>query len=353
MPLNTRGVSTDAERENVYGVRRRYGKRGSASDKVWHANKLTGVYPDAIELQGGSLVAAGGYVTTFGVVSAAVGIWFTKFFFLELIRSGEVWGYFTLAICLGMAFSIAFVGLYFEFFGPSEAPIYFDRARRKVYYVYRSRYRRWVLFGPSRIEARVVDWDLVDCERQVTTGGSTVSITQHEHLVFLMRRSPGDPTIGGFYVISDLEFPDALWEYIRLYMEEGAPPLAAGEAPPKARSGKAMDMFKALLERRRTYWAEWQATPGSMLLQHLLLPFVLVWIVVNRFVVWTAQTVGWPPEVKAALGHVVTEEDLPSASACRLRAASDDQGRQERRAEGIEQADLGRRRQWHQGRGRR
>ncbi|WP_295541800.1 DUF6708 domain-containing protein [uncultured Pseudacidovorax sp.] len=321
MPLNTSGISADAERSNVYGVRRRYGKRGSVGAKAWHANKLTGVYPDGIELQGGSLVAVGGYVTTFGVVSAGIGIWFLRSIFFDLGQH-EFWDYFTVVGMFCMAFAIAFVGLYFEFFGPSEAPIYFDRARRKVYYVYRSRYRRWVLFGPSRIQARVVDWDLVDCERQVTTGGSTVSIRQHEHLVFLMRRSPSDPTSGGFYVISDLEFPDALWEYIRRYMEEGAPPLAAGEAPPKARSGKPIDMFKALLERRHGYWAEWKDKPGSMVLQHLLLPFVLVWIVVNRLVVWTAQTVVWPPEVKAALGAPITEADLAGDTRHTLRAAA-------------------------------
>ncbi|WP_153012953.1 DUF6708 domain-containing protein [Pseudacidovorax intermedius] len=322
MPLNTRGISTDAERENVYGVRRRYGNRGSVGEKAWHANKLTGVYRDAIELQGGSLVAVGGYVTTYGVVAGGIGAWFTRSFLFDLLKSGEFWGYVVLALNLCMISAIAFVGLYFEFFGPSEAPIYFDRARRKVYYVYRSRYRRWVLFGPSRIQARVVDWDLVDCERQVTTGGSTVSIRQHEHLVFLMRRSPSDPTIGGFYVISGLEFPDALWEYIRRYMEEGAPPLAAGEVPPKARSGKAIDMFKALLARRHGYWAEWKDKPGSMVLQHLLLPFVLVWIVVNRLVVWTAQTVVWPPEVKAALGAPITEADLAGDTRHTLRAAA-------------------------------
>jgi len=322
MPLNTSGVSTDAERENVYGVRRRYGKRGSAFDKAWHANKLTGVYRDAIELQGGSLVAVGGYVTTFGMVCGGIGSWLLRTMLFDLAKIGNFWGYFVLVFGFCSLFSVALVGLYLEFFGPSEAPIYFDRARRKVYYVYRSKYRRWVLFGPSRIEARAVDWDLVDCERQVTTGGSTVSITQHEHLVFLMRRSPSDPTIGGFYVISGLEFPDALWEYIRRYMEEGAPPLAAGEAPPKARSGKAIDMFKALLERRKTYWADWQATPASMLLQHLLLPFVLVWIVVNRLVVWTAQTVVWPPEVKAALGAPITEADLASDTRHTLRAVA-------------------------------
>jgi hypothetical protein len=90
-----------------------------------------------------------------------------------------------------------------------------------------------------------------------------------------------------------------------------------------------------------------------MLLQHLLLPFVLVWIVVNRLVVWTAQKVVWPPEVKAALGRVVTEEDLAADSACRLRAASNDQDRKEQQAERIEQADPWRRRQWHKGRSRR
>ena len=324
MLLNTSGISTDAEREGVWGVRTRYGKRGRVSDRVWHANKLTGVYRDAIELQGGSLVAAGGYVTTFGVVAGSLAFWSTRSWEIvsDAVRTGDFWGYLVVLFGFVALFCVALVGLYFEFFGPSEAPIYFDRVRRKVYYVYRSRQRRWVLFGPTRIEARVVDWDLVDAERQVTTGGSTVSITQHEHLVLLMRRAERDPRIGGFYVIGGIEFTDALWEYIRRYMEEGAPPLAADEAPPQARSGKTLDMLQALWARRKTYWADWKATPGSMVLQHLLIPFLLVWIVVNRLVVWTAQTVVWPPEVKAALGEPITQSDLDVDSRHVLRAAS-------------------------------
>ena len=71
------------------------------------------------------------------------------------------------------AFAVFFIGIYFEMFGPSESPVYFDRARRKVYYVHQGKRKRFVLFGRSRIEARAVDWSLVDCEHHATLAGST------------------------------------------------------------------------------------------------------------------------------------------------------------------------------------
>lgn len=204
--LNTSGRSTDAERDGgrVFGVVRRYYKRIAASNKAWHQRKLTGVYQDAIELCGGSLVAAGGYVTTFGLASAAVYLYFLGNGLL--LDFAERRG-FLFTFGLICAFPIFLIGLYFEFFAPSESPIYFDRAKRKVYDASRSKRRRFILFGPSRIEARSVDWSLVDTEHQTTAGGSAVSVRSINHLVFLMRTSATDPTIAGLYVIGNIEFP--------------------------------------------------------------------------------------------------------------------------------------------------
>jgi hypothetical protein len=44
-----------------------------------------------------------------------------------------------------------------------------------------------------------------------------------------------------------------------------------------------------------------------------------VFFIVNRFVVWTAQKVHWPQEVKDALGAAVTEDDLKVDPAHKLR----------------------------------
>ena len=321
--LNTSGQSTDAERDGgrVFGVVRRYYKRIAASNKAWHQRKLTGVYQDAIELCGGSLVAAGGYVTTFGVTFGLVFTLFLKTMLLDLIRSGRAWDYAVLLWWAFAPFCVAWVGLYFEFFAPSESPIYFDRANRKVYYVSRSKRRRFILFGPSRIEARSVDWSLVDAEHQTTAGGSAVSVRSIDHLVFLMRTSATDPTIAGFYVIGNIEFPNELWEYIRAYMEEGAAPLMADEAPP-VKGGEQFEMMAALRERKHNYWSDWKTRPLTMIWQHLALPLFVVFFVVNRLVVWSAQTVKWPPEVKPALGVPVTEADVQADRAHKLRAAS-------------------------------
>ena len=80
-------------------------------------------------------------------------------------------------------------------------------------------------------------------------------------------------------------------------------------------------MIAAFFDRRHTYWHDWKTTPLSMFGLHLLLPFMLIWCVVNLFVRWTAQTVTWPAEVKPALGAPMTEADVAADTAHKLRAA--------------------------------
>ncbi|MFM9928416.1 DUF6708 domain-containing protein [Variovorax sp. H27-G14] len=318
--FNTSGQSTDEAREGgkVFGLVKRYNKRRAAGAQAGHQGRLSGVYRNAIEINGGSLVAGGGFTTAFGLICGSIGLYFFwSDFYQDLIE-----GHYLLSLFAVMSmFCVFLIGIYFEMFSPSEAPIYFDRARRKVYYVHRAARRRFILFGSSTVEARVIDWSLVDAEHHTTVRASTASVGRDHHLIFLMRKSEDDPTIVDSYIISGIDFPSAMWEYIRRYMERNAQPLIAGEAPPYR--GAAFDMIEALKQRRKNYWLDWKELPWSQFWQHLALPLFAVFFVVNRFVVWTAQKVTWPREVKDALGAPITEEDLKADTAHKLRPAGD------------------------------
>ena len=314
----TEGVSTDAVRKkgNISGLVRRLSKRRLASRQLGHQGLLSGVYADAIEINGGSQVAAGGYITTIGLIGGFALTCFVSVPLFEplVMESSNFW----LALfgfvsgILLLAFSTFWIGIYFEMFSPAEQPIFFDRKHRKVYYVQRSARRRFILFGPSTVEARSVDWDLVDAEHHAKLRASTASVGRDHYLLFLMRASAANPQIAGHYVLGPLEFPGALWEYIRCYMELGQPPLQADEAPPN--KAARFDMMEALAFRRRNYWRDWKEFPWTQFWQHLCLPLFAVFLLVNRCVVWTAQKVDWPPEITEALGRPMTPADLHTAS---------------------------------------
>lgn len=315
--FNARGVSTDdARQENlVAGLVQRYDKRLPGSPEGGHQGRLSGVYRDAVEVNGGSLIAAGGYVTTYGLIGALGCTWLA---WPSLVENWVRREWFLLAFAVFAFGAVFFIGLYFEMFSPSEQPIYFDRERRKVYYVHQGRKRFW-LFGPSVVEARSANWSLVDAELHTKLGGSTTSISRSYHMVFLVRASESDPTIVDHFVLPALDFPGAMWEYIRGYMEAGTPPLRAGEAPPF--KGQGFDMIDALKQRIRDYRRDWKEFFWKQLFFHLTLPLFLVFLLVNRCVVWTAQTVHWPKEITEALGPPITEADLASDTEHRLRAA--------------------------------
>ncbi|MEJ8856939.1 hypothetical protein WKW79_20355 [Variovorax robiniae] len=80
-------------------------------------------------------------------------------------------------------------------------------------------------------------------------------------------------------------------------------------------------MIEALKRRRRDYWRDWKELPWTQLWQHMVLPLFLVFFVVNRFVVWTAQTVTWPQAIREALGAPITDADLAADTLHTLRSA--------------------------------
>ncbi|MDP9901888.1 DUF6708 domain-containing protein [Variovorax ginsengisoli] len=304
--FNTSGISTEDARQVslVAGLIERYDKRLPGGGEAAQQGRLSEVYSNAVELNGGSLVSAGGYTTTFGLVAGGGAVWATSGGSLSLWTDLQSGHYVAFLFGIAAFFAIFFIGIYFEMFSPSEMPIYFDRLRRKVYYVHQGQRKRFLLFGPTTVEARTADWSLVDCELHAKVGGSTTSFRRTFHLVFLVRASASDPTIVDSFVLPSVDFPGAMWEYIRGYMEAGMPPLQAGEvSPTKGPKGiKGFDMVEALKQRRKDYWRDWKEFPWTQLWQHLALPLFVVFFVVNRFVVWTAQTVTWPKEIEDALG---------------------------------------------------
>ena len=315
--FSTSGISTDDARQEglVSGLLHRFDKRLPGSGQAGHQGRLSEVYRNAIELNGGSLVAAGGYVTTIGLLGALA----TTYFFGRGVYRNLVDGaYVFFVLNMLTIWSLVLVGIHFEMFSPSEEPVYFDRIHRKVYYLHRGKRKRFVLFGPSAVEARTADWSLVDCELHAKLGGSTTSVRRTYHLLFLVRKSATDPTIVDWFVLAQVEFPGAMWEYIRGYMEADMPPLSADEAPPV--KGKNFDMIEALQQRRIDYWRDWRVFPWTQLWQHLALPLFAVFLIVNRFVVWTAQTVSRPQEIKDALGTPMTSGDIEEDVAHKLRA---------------------------------
>ncbi|MCR6476621.1 hypothetical protein NU688_10715 [Variovorax sp. ZS18.2.2] len=308
--LNVSGQSTDeARQESLIGnLVSRYRKGAPGSHQAGHQGRLTGVYRNAIELGGGSLVSAGGVFTTIGLVGGALLTYFFGSWMAELLAMGRSFSFLFDIVAI---WSVFLVGAYFELFSPSEAPIYFDRLNHRVYFVEQGKKRSpcWA------------DWSLIDIEHHATMGGSPTSLRRIHHLVFLVRNSADDPTIMASYVISNVEFPGALWEYIRRYMDDDAPPLLAGEAPPL--KGGKFDMVEALKQRKKNYWKDWREAPLTQLWQHLCIPLFIPFFFVNRLVVWTARTVHWPQEIKDALGAPVTEEDLKTDPTHRLRPEGD------------------------------
>ncbi|WP_280810117.1 hypothetical protein [Variovorax boronicumulans] len=114
----------------------RYRKDVPGSHQAGHQGRLTGVYQNAIELDGGSLVSAGGVVTTIGLVAAVVAFYFLGDVIAWSYEEGHYGLFFWSIFCSSIS---CLIGAYFELFSPSEAPIYFDRLNRRVYFVEQGR----------------------------------------------------------------------------------------------------------------------------------------------------------------------------------------------------------------------
>ena len=201
-----------------------------------------------------------------------------------------------------------------ELFRPIDEPTIFDRKHRKVYRIFCEAQPGWKgLFKRWPMRAVEYDWDLIDAEHNATFATSGSTVRRDHALVFIVRRSADDPTIidsfniGNPLIMVIDDAVDAVWEHIRLFMEEDGPHLPPGETltvnPPKQGFWQKLLNISPL---RRTYWEWWREQLPLMLLAHVLfpisIPFVLLWLFFNWLSEKTARPVEWPPEVIEAVG---------------------------------------------------
>lgn len=314
--INVNGRSTDKERSpsTLGGLLQRYKKRTQASMTVDHWGRLTGVHANTIEFQRMLFLGAGGYWLTYGFVAGAISsILMTLFFLSEFL---ELKAYLSIVVWYAASWLLFALFAYVELFSPSDRPIYFDRKHRKIYKVVSVGPRRWGRIGPRNAILTAYDWSLVDAEHHATVQVSAATAQRNHHLVFLVRRSSGDPTIVDHFEFTNVEIVSALWEYIRRYMEENEAPLTAGEFPPQSTIGvyKPWSDFGGvvpLLDQpaRRLRERPWK-TFFQCLAVPLTVPLYVLWLFFNRLTVWTAQQVEWPPQIVDAIGPLITEQDL-------------------------------------------
>jgi hypothetical protein len=323
--VNTRGRSTDEDRSGgkVAGLVKRYTKRRSAGGSVGHGGNLTGVYPDAIEFQRMYLTGAGGYYLADCFLIGVIGTYlFTTFALEGAIRNGA-YGAMAFAYVGSWMFFIFFA--YLELFAPADSPIYFDRKHRKVYKVLQSGARRWGFFGPRKSRLVAYDWDLVDAEHHTTLQASTATASRVHHLVFLVRKSEGDPAIVDHFTFAGVDFVPELWEYIRRYMENGAAPLLQNEFPPVSNMGAYVPWsdFGAVVPFLDQPGRRWKEQPWKTLFKYIgmpvTVPLYVLWLFFNRLTVWTAQKVEWPNDITNDLGRLIDELDLRTGTYRSLR----------------------------------
>ena len=323
--LDTSGRSTDEDRNDgkVIGLVQRYAKRQSAGSAAGHRSRLTGVYSDAIEFQRAYLTGGGGYYLTHCFIVGVIGTWLVVRFTLDGLLENHA--YLTLAFGFFGSWMFFFFFAYLELFAPADSPIYFDRKHQKVYKVTQSGARQWRLFGPRKSSLVAYDWSLVDAEHQTTLQASTATASRVHHLVFLVRKSPDDPTIVDSFTFARVDFVSPLWEYIRRYMEEGAAPLVQGEFPPISNMGAYVPWsnFGAVVPFLDQPARRWKEQPWCMLFKYIGLPITvplyLLWLFFNRLTVWTAQKVEWPEDIKNTIGRLINELDLRTDTYRKLR----------------------------------
>lgn len=315
--IKTSGRSTDKDRPIgtlSSGLIQRYKRNVSAGGQVDHWGRLTGVHENVIEFQRVLFLGAGGFWITFGFVAGVIGSAVMTAFFLPLFLKQQA--YITIVICyFGYWLLFAFFG-YLELFSPADQPLYFDRKHRKVYKVVSKGQRRWGGFGPRKAILTAYEWRLIDAEHHVTVQVSSAAAQRNHHLVFLVRKSSTDPTIVDHFEFTNVEIVPALWEYIRRYMEEEAPPLTVGEFPPQSTMGvyQPWSDFGAVVPFLDQPARRWKEQPWKTLLKYIgmpvTVPLYILWLFFNRLTVWTAQKVEWPQHIVDAIGPLVTELDL-------------------------------------------
>jgi hypothetical protein len=224
--------------------------------------------------------------------------------------------YVTVVLCTLIGLGFLLFSIRFEFFRPEDEPTIFDRKNRKVYLISREVHTGIKgLFKPWPLRFITYDWDLIDAQHHTETYTTGSTVSRRHALVFLVRKSPTNPTyIDQFTIGSSLILGEGtvapVWEHIRRFMEENGPHLPPMDvlAEMEKPSGWWQSM-KAVFPKSEdsTFW-EWlkEELPFALLivaLSPLFLPMYLIWGTGNWLSHKTAIPITWPPEVLDAIGN--------------------------------------------------
>ena len=317
---NWAGKSTPEERPdgNNSGIVKRYSKRTKAREIAVSLGLISRVSSDAILYSSPSEIGLRGLALISGLLGASFSIWWFFYtapdiYFWPIKTFLDIPLWFISPIFLIAGITLLLWTIRLELFQPIDQPIIFDRKHRKVYRIFSEAKPGWKgLFKPWPMRACEYDWDLIDAEHnaKIVTTGSTI---RSEHtLIFIVRKSPDDPTIidsfnigNGLLVIDDAV--DAAWEHIRRFMEDNGPPLPDGETllQPTPRKG-LLARVRDVTPLGKPYWEWWREQFPLMLLAHVLLPlsvvFIGLWVFFSWLAVKTSKSIEWPPEVVVAVG---------------------------------------------------
>ena len=320
---NWAGISTDGARPdgNDTGIVKRYGKRAKAREIAVSLGLISKASTDAVLYTSPSEIGLRGLAMISGLLGASIaigGVWHaapdTYFWPINNIFDIPLW--FAPPIFLAAGITLLLWTVRLELFQPIDEPTIFNRKHRKVYRIFCEAQPGWKgLFKPWPMRACEYDWDLIDAEHNATlvTTGSTI---RREHtLIFIVRKSPDDPTIidsfnigNGLFAIDDAV--DAAWEHIRRFMEDNGPPLPHGETLPQPTPRKGFwARVRNVSPLSRQYWVLWREQLPMMLLLHVVFPLTIVfgglWLFFGWLAVKTSKPIEWPPEVVAAVGSDV------------------------------------------------
>lgn len=312
------------ERSPAQGVVKHFSRSEPAANGVTSMCMVKHLYQDAIEY---TAMAKGmrGMILLLSL-SMSLGIfWFVWFDIHHLWEGPNPLSFDFGSMVYAPIFTLvgiywAVKGIRLELFRPEDEPTIFDRKNRKVYRIYRETYAGWKgLLVPWPMKAVEHDWDLIEAEHHaaVMTTGSTV--TRLHGLIFLVRKSLGDPTvvdsfaIGNGMQMGEITVPLA-WEHIRRFMEEGGPHLPPNETlQPYRQPATFWQCMAAPFPSFATVRACWFTELPTTLMCVFFSPIVLPTMVALGFFTWlaylTSTSIAWSPAVLEAVGARIDPAD--------------------------------------------
>ncbi|HWW72520.1 MAG TPA: DUF6708 domain-containing protein, partial [Duganella sp.] len=222
---------------------------------------------------------------------------------------------------IGIFFFLKFVRL--ELFRPEEEPIIFDRKNRKVYRIFREVQPGWKgLLKKWPLRSATYDWNLIDAEHHAAVNANTATISRIHSLVLIVRQSATDPTVVDAFTLGNSMLMgevtvSAVYEHVRMFMEDGGPHLPLGEVlSPSEKPATFLKCMARTGPYGDTLKLWWQHARLLTILGFLLFPIFFPIVTLLGIFAWfsyvTAISIKWSDEVLAAVGPPIVEgEDEP------------------------------------------